>query len=241
MGTKTRPATAAQPTVKSPPLVPMEGPREPQYGPCLEAEPVVLGPMTGWTFQQNPKKLGMTAARYNFVAMMLEGRTYVAEIGCGDAFFSPVVRAAVSFLDLYDFDEIWTPAVEATGGKLHVNDITKKPLFHRPAEGYGAIYMLDVLEHIAPALERQAMMNICRSLREDGAFIAGCPTLESQAYASKVSLDGHVNCRSGNDFKHAMQCYFRNVFLFGMNDSTLLASFPQMNHYSIVLCVGPIR
>ncbi len=217
------------------------GPKEVQYAPCLAALPVTLGPMTGWTWKQNPLKLGMTLARYKFVARMLEGRTCVAEVGCGDAFGSAVVRSVVNSLDLYDFDEIWTPAVEAGGGKLHIADITKKPLFHRPADGYGAIYMLDMLEHIPPALERQTMENICRSLREDGVFIAGCPTLESQVYASEISKKGHVNCRSGRDFRNAMRGYFHNVFLFSMNDEVLHVGFPQMAHYSIVLAAGPIR
>lgn len=197
--------------------------------------------MTGWTWQQNPLKLGMTLARYKFVARMLDGRACVAEVGCGDAFGSAVVRSVVNSLDLYDFDGIWAPYIEAGGGELHIADITKKPLFHRPAEGYGAIYMLDVLEHISPALERQAMMNICRSLREGGVFIAGCPTLESQVYASDISKQGHVNCRSGRDFRNDMRGYFHNVFLFSMNDEMLHVGFPQMAHYHFVMAVGPIR
>lgn len=238
--TKTRAAAApAEPTVQSPPLVPE--PREAQYAPCMESAPVVLGPMTGWTWQQNPLKLGMMLARYKHVARWLEGMNHVAEVGCGDSFGSAVVRATVGNLDLYDFDEGWAPAVEAAGGTLHIADVTKKPLFHRPAEGYGAIYMLDVLEHIHPKLERQTMGNICRSLRDYGVFVAGCPTLESQKYASPISLAGHVNCRTGKAFQGAMQQYFRVVIPFGMNDETLHTGFSQMCHYHIMLCVGPMR
>jgi hypothetical protein len=85
------------------------------------------------------------------------------------------------------------------------------------------------------------MENICRSLREDGVFIAGCPSLESQVYASEISKAGHVNCRSGRDLRNAMRGYFHNVFLFSMNDEMLHVGFPQMSHYHFVLCVGPIR
>lgn len=215
--------------------------KEPQYAPCMAGPPVTLGPMTGWTWKQNPLKLGMTLARYKFVARMLEGLNYVAEIGCGDAFGSAVVCATVANLDLYDFDASWTSAVDATGGCLHIADITKKPLPFRPPEGYGGIYMLDVLEHIAPALERQTMGNIVASLRSDGVFIAGCPSLESQVYASEISKAGHVNCRTGTKFRDDMKAYFSNVFLFSMNDEVVHTGFPQMAHYHFALCTGPKR
>lgn len=209
--------------------------REKQYSVCFAEDPVTLGPMTSATWRWNPRRLGMMLARYKFAAKMLEGRQRVAEIGCADAFAAPVVREAVGRLDLYDFDPIWEPHARSSGCTFATHDIVAAPL---PAV-YDAIYMLDVLEHIRPEDEPIAMANICAALKRTGAFIAGCPSLESQAYASKVSRAGHVNCRTGDYLRAVMRRYFDNVFLFGMNDEVLHTGFAPMCHYLFVLCCGP--
>jgi hypothetical protein len=69
-------------------------------------------------------------------------------------------------------------------------------------------------------------------------MVLGMPSLESQAYASPQSKAGHVNCKSGKDFKGLMQRYFDQVFLFSMNDEVVHTGFYPMAHYLIALCCG---
>lgn len=201
--------------------------REPQYRACFDEPRVTLGHMSSHTYLRDPKRLGMILSRYKFVAQMLHDQPRVAEIGCADAFGSAIVRHAVARLDLFDFDPVWgVPVHNIVDGKL-------------PGRAYDAVFMLDVLEHIAPADEPQAMNNICDSLVRTGVFIAGCPSLESQAYASEQSKAGHVNCRTGDDLRRTMRRFFENVFLLGMNDEVLHTGFAPMCHYLFVLCTGP--
>lgn len=209
--------------------------REPQYDPCFAEAPVTLGPMTGATFRWNPRRLGMMLARYKFVAKMVEGANKVAEIGCGDAFGSAVAREAVTHLHLYDFDDAWRETAKQVA-PFTVHDIVADGRLY---PNYDAIYALDVLEHIRLADEERAMRNICDSLTDTGTFIAGCPSLESQMYASDISKAGHVNCRTGADLRNAMARYFESVFLFGMNDEVLHTGFAPMCHYLFVLCSHP--
>ena len=82
------------------------------------------------------------------------------------------------------------------------------------------------------------MINVCKSIKKDGIFICGCPSLESQIYASKESKEGHVNCKTGEDLKKLMLNYFNHAFLFSMNDEVLHTGFNKMSHYNIVLSVG---
>lgn len=212
--------------------------REPQYSELFEQEPVTLGPMSGGTWRHNPRRLGMMLARYKFVSKMLEGYDRVAEIGCADGFGSTVVKEAVKNLSLFDFDPAWAPhAARITGCHFHQHDIVNDGDigFNK----FDAIYMLDVLEHIKPEDEPEAILNISDSLDALGVFIAGCPSLESQKYASPRSKAGHVNCRSGEQFRADMLKYFDRVFLFCMNDEMVHVGFPQMAHYLICLCVVP--
>jgi SAM-dependent methyltransferase len=216
--------------------------REPQYGACFDEAPVTLGPMTGSTWRWNPRRLGMVLARYKFVAKMLSGLNDVAEIGCADAFASAVVAQEVGRLALFDFDPAFVAEARRVVADIpNVNHVAEHDIL-AGALGrlYDAIYMLDVLEHIAPLEVAKAMTNVVASLQPGGIFIAGVPSLESQAYASAISRAGHVNCQSGHQLRNSMRRFFANVFLFGMNDEVLHTGFAPMCHYLFVLCTGPL-
>jgi predicted SAM-dependent methyltransferase len=101
--------------------------------------------------------------------------------------------------------------------------------------------MCDVIEHVLPVDEPLMMDNVHDMLKPGGIFVAGCPSLESQVYASEISKAGHVNCRSGDKLRQDMLRYFDNVFLFGMNDEVLHTGYPQMCHYLFAVCTGPKR
>jgi hypothetical protein len=203
--------------------------RELQYAGCHEVPPVELGPMASQSWYDDPRHLGFVLARYKFVAKMLEGTRHVAEIGCGDGFGARIVKQTTRNLDLYDFDPAFKPDF--------VHDIVQAPLPNL----YDAVFMLDVFEHIHPKDELKVLDNVCASLRTQGVFIVGVPSLESQSYASARSKAGHVNCKTGNDVRALMRDYFANVFLFGMNDEVLHTGFSPMCHYLFALCCTPLK
>src|SRR3954466_1173677 len=63
-----------------------------------------LGLVSSWAYLDDPKRLAFTFARYKFVSKMLLGCARALEVGCGDAFFSRVVRQEVGHLTAVDFD-----------------------------------------------------------------------------------------------------------------------------------------
>jgi 2-polyprenyl-3-methyl-5-hydroxy-6-metoxy-1,4-benzoquinol methylase len=103
---------------------------------------------------------------------------------------------------------------------------------------FDGMYALDVLEHILPENEDRFLSNMVASLTEQGVLIIGMPSLESQAYASTVSKEGHVNCKTMPDLKKTMQTYFHNVFMFSMNDEVVHTGFHKMAHYLFALACG---
>src|SRR5438128_29389 len=64
-----------------------------------------LGPAVANAYVADPKLLGFIAARYKFVAKMLEGSPTVLEVGCGDAFGAPIVAQSVGRLICTDIDD----------------------------------------------------------------------------------------------------------------------------------------
>ena len=103
---------------------------------------------------------------------------------------------------------------------------------------FDGAFSLDVLEHIDPTQEAQYMVNVAASLQPHGVFIVGMPSLESQQYASEGSKLGHINCKSGQSLRAFCQQYYKNVFMFGMNDEVLHTGFLPMCQYLFAICVG---
>lgn len=198
-----------------------------------------LGLMINESWNQDPKRTLFTLSRYKFVAKLLNGKKNVLEVGCADAFGTRIVLQHTNTLTAVDFDPTFIEDIENRYNPnwpftFFVHDMLKSSV----KGDFDAAYCLDVLEHIKPEDEDLFIQNTINSLINNGVFIAGMPSLESQIYASPQSKAGHVNCKSGPDLKILMEKYFHNVFLFSMNDEVVHTGFHSMANYIIVLCCG---
>jgi 2-polyprenyl-3-methyl-5-hydroxy-6-metoxy-1,4-benzoquinol methylase len=223
----------------------MEGPqtREPQYQILFDVlqnhGQSKLGLMINESWNQDPRRALFTLARYKFVSKMLSSKKNVLEIGCADAFGTRLVQQEVTKITVIDFDPLFIADVEARANpawplKTALHDILEKPF----PEVFDAVYALDVLEHIHPSKEAIFFKNLLASLTPvGGVAILGMPSLESQIYASPQSKAGHVNCKSGAVLKECLMNYFKNVFMFSMNDEVIHTGFLQMAHYLLAVCV----
>ncbi len=198
-----------------------------------------LGLMTNQAWMDDPKRLIFTLSRYKFVAKMFAGRKHVLEVGCGDAFFTRLVVAEVGKLTAVDFDPLFVRDVNKRMSERFAFECLAHDMLTGPVKGdYDAMYALDVLEHILPANEDKFLRNMFSSLDCNGSAIIGIPSLESQQFASQISKDGHVNCKSMPDLKRILEKHFHNVFVFSMNDEVVHTGFHKMANYLMALCAG---
>lgn len=198
-----------------------------------------LGLMVNESWNQDPKRTLFTLSRYKFVAKMLSGMSNVLEVGCADAFGTRLVQQAVGRVTAVDFDPVFIRDIKSRENphwpmKCFVHDLLDGPV----PGSFDAVFSLDVLEHIAVRREAEFLENMIASLVNNGVMIVGMPSLESQSHASPQSRAGHLNCKSGDDFKELMSQYFHNVFLFSMNDEVVHTGFYPMAHYLLALCCG---
>jgi len=198
-----------------------------------------LGLRANAAWHADPKRLGIVLSRYKFVAKMLSGKKRVLEVGCGDAWASRVVKQEVETLVGIDIDPVFiTDARDAMDPKWAF-EVRVHDMLAGPVDGpFDALYALDVLEHIDPIHEDRFIANMAASLEPPGVAIVGMPSLESQPYASPLSKEGHVNCKSAPDLKQVMQRSFHDVFIFSMNDEVVHTGFYALAHYLFALCVG---
>ncbi len=205
----------------------------------IKSKPEHLGLMSGWSWYDDPKRLGFLLARYKFVAKMLVGLDQVLEIGCGDGFGTRVVAQAVGHITAVDFDFELINSAKSIMSDRWPFECKVHDIMQGSVEGeFDAAYSLDVLEHIPEEQESRFLENILGSLAAHGIVIIGIPSLQSQSYASAHSQIGHVNCKDQKELKRFMERWFRNVFMFSMNDEVVHTGFHAMSHYNICLCCG---
>ena len=185
---------------------------------------------TAGEWVRDPKHLLFKLSRYKFVSKMFDNYESVLEIGSSDCFGTYIVKQAVKHLvatDMRDCNVKKNKMPSEYEFEFHKHNI----LDGNFPGSYSGIYALDVMEHISVEKEELFLKNIIKSLNDDGVLILGMPSQESQIYASKESIEGHVNCKSGLDFRNLMKKYFHNVFLFSMNDEVVHTGFNKMAHY----------
>ncbi|GAB6127064.1 class I SAM-dependent methyltransferase [Humidesulfovibrio idahonensis] len=205
-----------------------------QQGTCyqFDTESLPLGPWTSYSMINDPKHMSFVLARYKFCAKMLEGRGKVAEVGSGDGFGLPIVASAVGEVCCLDWDQ---RLLDGMKGRLpflknvsyHCVDLNEKPADMKVE----AVYMIDVIEHIDPEAEENFMRHVVECIEPDGVIILGTPSIHAEQYQSERSRVQHINLKSQKTLRELTARYFKNVFMFGMNDEVLHTGYAPMCHY----------
>lgn len=193
------------------------------------------GGMSRQAYEDDPKRLCFTLARYKHVAKMLHGCARVLEVGCADGFGTRIVRQHVGSLVAIDADERSIHEAQIASSsrwpvEFRAGDICDPDVIS--GETFDAVYSLDVLEHISPDTAFLRAMAGAAPIA-----VIGTPSAESQLYASRLSRLGHVNCYSGDDLRRRLLEFWPRVFLFTMHDEILGTSYYPMAHYLLALCV----
>lgn len=216
--------------------------REAQYQRSLELQKhglASLGLMTNQAWQDDPKHVLFTLARYKFVAKMLSSARNVLEVGCADAFGTRIVLQEVGKLTAIDFDPVFVQDVnERMSERWRFECKTHDMLSGALANDFDGAYALDVIEHIRPDDELHFIANMAHSLREHGVLILGTPSLQSQVYASAPSKAGHINCKDASSLRDLLDGFFHNVFIFSMNDEVVHTGYYPMAHYLFGVACG---
>ena len=197
-----------------------------------------LGPWTSYSLLHDPKHMGFVLARYKFCAKMLEGKDSVLEVGCGDAFGIPIVAQSAAQVLGIDRE---LRLIQGNRRRLKpIKNISFRQMDicqNVPPEKFDASYSIDVIEHLDRGLNDRFIANQCACLHPEGVCIVGMPNVTADKYA-KFSRVQHINLMSHAKLRGLMQKYFKNVFMFSMNDEVIHTGFPLMAHYLFAMGVG---
>lgn len=204
----------------------------------FSSPPKPMGPWTSHIWRSDPRHLAFLLGRYKFVAKMLEGKGKVLEVGCGDAFGTPIVAQVAESVHGIDFEENLLKDNRARNERTNITfsalDLSKQV----PDGIFQAAYSLDVIEHVPKEVEDAFMTNLCKALDKDSVLIIGTPNVTAKQYASEASNAGHINLKSQKELRELLGRYFSNVFMFSMNDEVVHTGFGPMGHYLLGMGVG---
>ena len=211
----------------------------------FKAQLITLGPWTSFSILSDPKHVGFVLSRYKFVSKMLAGKSTILEIGCGDGVGSPIIASITNVKQIHCID--WDER-NIDGNSARYSFLSDKVKFvkhnineqsYLSAGKFESAFMIDVIEHVEPKLEKQFMENICSSLNNDGVLITGTPNIFASEWASPQSAAQHINLKSQESLSELMNNYFQHTFSFAMNDEVLHTGYSKMAHYIWTLSVNP--
>jgi 2-polyprenyl-3-methyl-5-hydroxy-6-metoxy-1,4-benzoquinol methylase len=207
------------------------------------AQRQLLGATAQRILDEDPVYLSIYAARYKFVARILNSVQCVTEVGSGDGFGSLFLSKVAKAVNCIDIDEeILENCRERLSGlknvSFHYHDLVQSPLL-RLVGSSDAIVMVDVLEHIFAEEEASFLKNACQLLKRDGFAIVGTPNLEAARFAGEHSRRTHVNLKSAISLRQSLEMHFERVVLFGQNDEVIHTGFDGLRHYLWAIAFGP--
>ena len=161
-----------------------------------------LGPWTSYSLINDPKHMAFVLSRYKFCAKMLDGKSSVLEVGCGDAFGAPIVAQAVDKLHCIDWEERNTEGNRRRLSTLKnitfdTVDISVDTL---PGK-YDGIFNIDVIEHLEPEYEKAFVENMVQCLDPQGVMIIGTPNETASEHATFRSDHQHINLKTADSLK----------------------------------------
>lgn len=201
---------------------------------------ISLGPWTTYSLLHDPKHMGFVLARYKFPAKMFDGFESAIEVGCGDAFGTPIVAQHVKRVLAIEPDQRHIESnkmrlgqianIEFRCGAIQDLKISKA--------SFDGAYSIDVIEHLDGHLNEPFVESQAQILKKDGVCIIGTPNKTSEQYASERSRVQHINLHTQKSLHALMNKFFKRVFMFGMNDEVLHTGYAPMCHYIFGMGVG---
>jgi len=205
----------------------------------FDTEQISLGPWTSYSLLHDPKHMCFVLARYKFCAKMMEGKESILEIGCGDGFGIPIIAQSAKNVLGIDVDNRLISGNRQRLKKIKNIEFQKIDISKTvPKKKFDAAFSIDVIEHLDPQLERPFMKNICKCLKKDGVCIIGTPNKDANRYATPRSAIQHINLKTHKTLRKLMGDYYKNVFVFSMNDEIVHTGYGPMAHYLFAVGVG---
>ncbi len=203
-----------------------------------------LGPYYSYAINHDIKHLLFTLSRYKFVSKLLINRKDISivEIGCQESLGAIMLDQNTDLIKYTGVDQdkdaiLWNNECyyfKSTKFEFIESDFF---LYHTDSK-FDIAMNLDVIEHIEAEKELLFLEKMAEVIKDDGVAIIGTPHINMNPYASEGSRIAHINLYDQDRLYNLMNQYFKNVFIFNMNDEMINVSFSPMACYIFGIGTG---
>ena len=181
-----------------------------------------------------------TLSRHKFAARLIgeSPKVNILDLGCSEGLGTLLLAGDFHVATGVDFDEEaiqWAQSNLEEGSNI---SFKHDDFLDKVYGEFDVVVALDVIEHIPMEREEEFFQTVTSNLNDDGYCIIGTPNITASQYSSEPSRIGHINLFSAEKLRDTVRMYFKNVFLFGMNDEVVHTGFYPMSHYLIALGCG---
>lgn len=208
-------------------------------------ENIVLGYYSKSECYTDIKHFLFRLSRYKFVVKLMryEKAVKVLELGCNEAWGSLLLDQNIDMVRYVgvDFDPdviAWSKENLSSKYDFICDDFFACKAIEQ--EKFNLIFSLDVIEHIEPVRENEFCQVITSHLEDGGTVVIGTPNINLSPYASEGAKAGHINLYDQKRLFVLMRKYFKNVYIFNMNDEIIHMGFDPMSCYMFAICSNPI-
>jgi len=202
----------------------------------MGSERITLGPHYSYVLKNLTRRLVFVLSHYKFAAKLLGEGKNILEVGCSEGLGTMILAETARRVVGIDFDKDAIKEARQSFGS-HKVEFKDVDFLKKKIGNFDGVVAFDVIEHIYPENERNFFKSICLNLKDDGICFVGTPNKTSEQYASPTSKIGHVNLFTWDRLKKTMDNYFRQVFIFSVNDEVVHTGFYPMAHYLIAVGV----
>ncbi len=196
---------------------------------------ISLGKYTSYWFYKTPRRMLHSLSYYKFAAKMIGKQKRVLDLGCNEGLGTYLLAKECGYAQGLDFDEEALQAANANFSYKELSFVCSNIMTQEISPIWDAVTSFDMIEHLLPEHENLFFEKITGSLKPEGSFIIGTPSLISQQFASDISKKGHVNIYSPEKLEETMKKYFSFVFLFAANDEVIHTGYLPLAHYLIAI------
>lgn len=212
-----------------------------KYGSAQKEKSIILGPHTSFQYNNSRRHLLYSMARYKFAMKMLTSGIEnevmsILDLGCSDGFGTYYVSEFAKKVTGVDFDKEAIEYAKLAFKDSENMEFIEDNFLNRCYGKYDGIVSFDVLEHIYPENENNYMNTVLNNLKDEGTFIIGTPSMETQQYSKENIVRAHINVKRGEELYGLLKTYFYNVYLFTQNDEIIHTGHLRMANYLIAVC-----
>ena len=180
-----------------------------------------FGPLTSGKLRDDPQYVMFQMARYKHACKLLYGKKNCLDIGSGDGVGLPLLAQHFERVVALDVDEYLLNQAKENCEIDQVEFLHHDFFLEPTSQKFESAVCFDVLSSIPPENEKDFILNISKSLTDQGCLVIGSQNKLATRFSNKENLVDQPNFKTFEELYEFLSLAFKNVVILTMHDETV--------------------